>query len=359
MIKHKSDNAKRQANHSRIPALVATAALLVSAALSGPAYAQRQPHTFFKDVIKLTDAEVAQIDKGQIVTKTLESKDKYGLLVFGAVYINAPIEKFAAVYRDVGKLEEEKVYLIVKQFGQVGSQPKLADFDRLEIAKGDIDALEDCAAGDCDLQLMKMEDFRKEVDWKSKDKYALANQVARKRIHEGMTRYMSGGLKAFGSYRDREKPLDLYQATKDMVDSSYYLPQAKAPDIYRHVVDYPAGKMEGAEDIFYWEDIDFGQGPVIRVNHVSLFPKGAGNVKFVAANKQLYASKYIRVALQMFYCIPDTQDPKKPGFYLIEMNDSRLPDFGGIKLSVVRRIASSTSVEGTRDTLGIFQRRTK
>jgi hypothetical protein len=115
--------------------------------------------------------------------------------------------------------------------------------------------------------------------------------------------------------------------------------------------------MAGAEDIFYWEDIDFGQGPVIRVNHVSLFPKGFGAVKFVAANKQLFSSKYIRVALQMFYCVPDTQDPKKPGFYLIEMNDSRLPDFGGIKLSIVRRIAGSTSVAGTRDTLGIFQRR--
>jgi hypothetical protein len=331
---------------------------LASAVFSSAAHAQRQPHTFFRDVIKLSEAEVAQIDKGQVVTKVLESKDKYGLLVFGAVYVNAPIEKFAAVYRDVGKLEEEKVYLVVKQFGQVGSQPKLEDFDRLEIAKGDVDAIEDCKPGDCDLQLMKIEDLRKEIDWKSKDKYTQANMVARRRIHEGMTRYMTGGLKAFGSYKDREKPLDVYQVTKDMVDSSYYLPQGKAPDIYRHVVDYPAAKMEGAEDIFYWENIDFGQGPVIRVNHVSLFPKGAGAVKLAAANKQLYASKYIRVALQMFYCVPDTQDPKKPGFYLIEMNDSRLPDFGGIKLSVVRRIATSTSVEGTRDTLGIFQRRT-
>jgi hypothetical protein len=306
----------------------------------------------------LTEAEVGRIDQGQIVTKVLESKDKYGVLVFGAVYVNAPIEKFAAVYRDVGKLEEEKVYLVVKEFGRVGSAPKLADFDRLEIAKGDVDAIEDCAAGDCDMQLAKIEDFQKEVAWKSKDKYAQANMVARRKIYEGMTRYMTGGLKAFGSYRDREKPLDLYQATKDMVDSSYYLPKDKAPDIYRHVIEYPAGKTEGVEDIFYWENIDFGQGPVVRVNHVTLFPKGAGAVKLVAANKQLYSSKYIRVALQMFYCIPDTQNPAKPGFYLVEMNDSRLPDFGGIKLSVVRKIATSTSVGGTRDTLEILQRRT-
>jgi hypothetical protein len=357
MIKQKLHNGKKGLNPRSVSAFVASAALLASAALSSPAYAQRQPHTFFRDVIKLTDAEVGRIDQGQVVTKVLESKDKYGILVFGAVYINAPIEKFVAVYRDVGKLEEEKVYLVVQEFGRIGSTPKLADFDRFELVKGDIDAIEDCAAGDCDMQLAKIEDLQKEIDWKSKDKYAQANMVVRRRILEGMTHYMTGGLKALGSYRDREKPLDLYQATKDMVDSSYYLPKDKAPDVYRHVIDYPAGKMRGAEDIFYWENIDFGQGPVIRVNHVSVFPKGVGAVKLVVANKQLYSSKYIRVALQMFYCISDTQNPDKPGFYLIEMNDSRLPDFGGLKLSIVRKIATSTSVGGTRDTIEILQRR--
>jgi hypothetical protein len=124
---------RRNLNRGGISTAALAAAVLAGIALSSPAYAQRQPHTFFRDVIKLTDAEVGQIDKGQIVTKVLESKDKYGLLVFGAVYVNAPIEKFAAVYRDVGKLEEEKVYLVVKQFGQVGAAPKLTDFDRLEL----------------------------------------------------------------------------------------------------------------------------------------------------------------------------------------------------------------------------------
>ena len=144
-----------------------------------------------------------------------------------------------------------------------------------------------------------------------------------------------------------------------MVDNSYYLDKAKGSDVYAHVVEFPNDKMTGAEDIFYWEKIDFGQGPVLRINHVSLFPKGVGAAKFIAANKQLYASKYMRVGLQMFYCVPDTANPDKPGFYLIEMSDSRLPDFGGLKLSIVRRVAASKGVEGTRDTLDIFKRLTE
>jgi hypothetical protein len=38
------------------------------------------------------------------------------------------------------------------------------------------------------------------------------------------------------------------------------------------------------------------------------------------------------------------------------MNDSRLPDFGGIKLSVVRRIATGKAVDASRDSLQMYQK---
>jgi hypothetical protein len=284
------------------------------------------------------------------------------MLVFGAVYVNAPVEKFASVFRDVKKLESEKVYLVVERFGEIGSPPSVDDFKRMEVDKSDIDDLAGCKEGDCDLQIMNLNNLDKFKDMakgKAVNKYALVNQAIRETAADAMDRYMKGGLKALGSYRDRDKPLNVYQATKDMVDSSYYLPKDRAPDIYNHVVEFPSGKMEGAEDVFYWEKIDFGQGPVIRINHVSLFPKGLNDIKSIAANKQLYASKYMRVGLQMYYCIPDSQNPNKPGFYLVQMNDSRLPDFGGLKLGIVRKVATGKAVEGTADTLEIFKRRTE
>ena len=86
-----------------------------------------------------------------------------------------------------------------------------------------------------------------------------------------------------------------------------------------------------------------------------MFPQGAGPVKFVAVNKQLYASRYMRTAIQVFYCVPDTEKPGG-GFYLIEMNDSRLPDFGGIKLGIVRKVATGKAVDATRDALAMYQK---
>jgi len=319
---------------------------------------QTDPRPFLKERIKLTDSEIQTMEIGQVVIEVLASGDTtYGILILGGVYVNAPISRLAEVCRDISKLEGEKGYIAVQEFSHAGTPPKLSDFDRLDLERRDIDQLERCKPGDCEFQVFDIVGFKKRVNWKAKDKYAQANQILRQRIYEGMTRYQAGGLKSLGSYTDRSKPLNLYQATKDMVDRSFYLPPDKAGEIYRHVLEYPQGKFEGAEDIFYWEKIDFGLGATVRVNHLTLFPKEMGPIKLVVANKQLYSSQYIRVGLQMFYCIPDTQNPNKAGFFLIEINDSRMPDLDSSKLAIFRKVATAKALEGTRGRLEIYQRR--
>src|SRR5271170_2625539 len=92
------------------------------------ARAQRQPETFFKTRVGLTDSDIQKMDQGQVVTKVLDSGDKkYGMLVFGGVYINSTVERFAESYRDVKSLLEDKVYLDVQAFNELGSPPKLSD----------------------------------------------------------------------------------------------------------------------------------------------------------------------------------------------------------------------------------------
>ena len=322
------------------------------------AFAQRQPETFFKNRVGLSDTDIQKMDQGQVVTKVLESGDKkYGILVFGGVYINTTVEHFAESYRDVKKLLEDKVYLDVQAFNELGSPPKLSDFDRIAFSRKDIDALQKCKPNDCDLQVFDVLALQKRINWNSIDKYDQVNKFARQRLYEVVTTYISGGLKAFGSYTDRDKPFNLYQNMQSMLDSSYYLPKDKSGGIYQHVLNYPEGTLPDALDFFYWENIDFGQGSTIRVNRVSMFPKGLGVIKYVVTNEQLYASRYIRIALQVFYCVPDTQNPAKPGFYLIEMNDSRMPDYGGLKLNIVRKIATGKSVQSTQDILSLYNKR--
>jgi hypothetical protein len=321
------------------------------------ARAERQPETFFKNRIGLSDSDIQTMEQGQVVTKVLESGDKkYGILVFGGTYINSTVERFANSYHDVKNLLEDKVYLDVQAFNEVGSPPKLSDFDRVALSRKDIDATQKCKPKDCDLQVFDITAFQKQINWNASDKYDQVNKLFRQRLYDSVTKYISGGLKSFGSYTDREQPLNLYQNMQSMLDSSYYLPKDKSGGIYEHVLDYPAGKLPGAMDFFYWEDIDFGQGPVIRVNRVSMFPKGVGVIKYVITNEQLYSSRYVRLALQVFYCVPDTQNPGKPGFYLFVMSDSRMPDYGSMKLNIVRKIASEKDAQFTKEILSLYKK---
>ncbi len=338
--------------------LLATGSLVVGLCFGATvARSQRQPETFFKTKIGLSESDIQKMEQGHVVTRVLDSPDKkYGVLVFGGVYINASIEQFAASYRNVNTLLEDKVYREVQEFSADGP-PTLSDFSRLSFGRKDIDTIQNCKPYHCDIQVFDVAAFQKQINWNSKERYDQFNKLARQRICQGLAKYMAGGLKALGSYTDHERPFNLYENMKSMLDASYYLPQNESGGIYQHVLDYPEGKVPSAIDFFYWEDIDFGEGPTIRVNRVSMFPAGVGDAKYVITNEQLYASRFIRIALQVFYCVPDAQIPGKPGFYLIEMNDSRVPDFGTLKLSVVRKIATGKGLASTRDILNLYLNR--
>jgi len=75
------------------------------------------------------------------------------------------------------------------------------------------------------------------------------------------------------------------------------------------------------------------------MNHVAIFPNGFGPVKLLIANKQLMQP------LHAVHCSCSTAFPtrKKPGqarFLSHRNDDSAAADFGGLKLAVVRKIAT-------------------
>src|SRR5437868_14801896 len=147
---------------------------------------QPQPRTFFKDHIKLQDAEIQKIEQGQVVSEVLESGDKkYGLLVFGAVYVDAPVARFAAAVKDIQGLLRNKVYLAVQEFSQNGAAPKASDFDRVALERKDIEELRTCKPGDCDIQVFNVAELQKRVDWQSKDRDNQVNRLVRQNIYQG------------------------------------------------------------------------------------------------------------------------------------------------------------------------------
>ena len=91
----------------------------------------------------------------------------------------------------------------------------------------------------------------------------------------------------------------------------------------------------------------FGLKPTIRVNHVTLYQVPHPRLSpFVVVNKQIYASHYFQGAVDLSFCIKDTDHPDKEGFFLVTRKASRQHGLTGAKGSIVRKAAVKRTRKG-------------
>src|SRR5262249_46580645 len=98
---------------------------------------------------------------------------------------------------------------------------------------------------------------------------------------------------------------------------------------------------------FYWEKVNFGLKPTLRVLQVIVY-RGtkATEPAYAVAVKQLYSSHYFETALDLTVCVKPT-DEKRRGFYLITLKGSQQAGLTGFKGGIVRKVA----VDKTRSSL--------
>jgi hypothetical protein len=121
------------------------------------------------------------------------------------------------------------------------------------------------------------------------------------------------------------------------------------PVLRSYLLDYPNAKSEAVQSQFYWEKVNFGLKPTLRVVQ-SVVYRGTttyGEPAFAVAEKQLYASHYFETALDLTVCVKDSKRPNERGFYLITLKGSKQAGLTGIKGSIVRKVA----VDKTRSSL--------
>jgi hypothetical protein len=83
-----------------------------------------------------------------------------------------------------------------------------------------------------------------------------------------------------------------------------------------YLLNYPQADSSGIESEFYWEKVNFGLKPAIRMVQAVIYQgKSPTEPAYAVAVKQLYASHYFESALDLTVCVKDTQHPNHPGFY--------------------------------------------
>ena len=304
--------------------------------------------TFLRRTIGLTDAQVAEIDAGRVVTRQLPSADKPEMAAFGAVRVAGKKDVYLDRLRDVAAFRKGPSTI---QIGRFHTPPVIADLDSLTLEDGDFDAARKCKPGDCDLKLARtaLERIQKEMDWKAPDARARATQLMKQMLVEYVSAYLRGGTAEMAIYVDNASPLETSVEFRKVMGASPYLVQY-APALQRYLEDYPKGQPAGAEDLFYWTKDKFGPKPTMAIYHLTIWRDPADPTRAAVAAKQIYASHYFQAGLDLTALVDAPAPPG--GFYLVDLYRARIdPPTGllsGVLLGKIRGGIEQGVAEGLR-----------
>lgn len=330
----------------RIGSMCLLGAVLLSAAAIAAQDQKPEPGTFFREYVGLNAEQIQSIQRGKAIARVVESRTPDEVFVFGAVYVNATPDSYLKMAADIDALRKLPSYLAIQKFSD---PPQLSDLEGFTMEADDVKELRNCRPGHCEVQLPEksMERFQKEVNWSGPDAAADANKLARRMVLEALTRYQEGGNAALGTYRDKKNPAAVSEVFKSLLSRSKAMP-AYLPGLNNYLLDYPKAETQNIQSEFYWEKVNFGLKPTLRVVQAIVY-RGTKPTEpaYAVAVKQLYSSHYFETALDLTVCVKPTGDEKGRGFYLITLKGSQQAGLTGFKGGIVRKVA----VDKTRSSL--------
>ena len=226
----------------------------------------------------------AQLLAGAPVTKLLDSDAAKEVVVFGAVWIDAPVERYLAAVRDIERFESGGNFRMTKK---ISSPPALADFAALRLSDEDAKDLRTCKVADCEVKLAQsnIERIQREVDWSRPDARQQLDRIARETALSFASAYLQGGNQQLAVYRDASRPTFVAQEFAEMIDR---LPSIGEflPEVRQYLLEFPRATLPGSESFLYWQEAIFGLKPTIRINHVVMKPSLSHVVISVASPRR-------------------------------------------------------------------------
>lgn len=305
-----------------------------------------EPFRFFRDYIGLDEDQINAVRNGKAVAKIIQSPTPDEVFVFGSVYVQSAPEKYLALASDIDERRKLPNYLAIRKFSD---PPQVSDLEGFTLEPDDIKRLKNCEPGRCELQLPTeaMDEFKQSINWSAPDVAYQVNELGQKMALDSLQRYIQGGNTALGTYRDKHHPAVVAATFQSLLSRSTALPEY-LPELDRYLLDYPQAPSENIQSEFYWEKVNFGLKPTLRIVQAIVYRgQRSDDPAYAIAEKQLYASHYFESALDLTVCVWDQDHPERPGFYLITLKGSQQAGLTGLKGGIVRKVA----VDRTRSSL--------
>jgi len=308
------------------------------------------PRPFLRNAIKLDDAQLAALERGEAVTKQLPVTEKAEIAVFGAQKVRGTPATFLQRVRDIQNFRKVPQ---VPQIGHFSNPPRIEDLAGLTWEKADLDALKVCKPGKCDVKIGSagLDRLAKEINWSAPDAYARAEALAKQQMLAYVTSYLAGGTGAMGLILDKQNPRALSAEFGTLLKNSPYAFEY-IPAFAQYLEAYPKGKLANTEDVLYWTKDTFGLKPVVTIYHATLHTQeGKGTI---VAIKTLYASHYFNAGLELLSAVPTADGA---GMYYMNLYRTRIdPPTGMLAGTLLGRVRNGVQ-QGVSENLKVAKTR--
>lgn len=295
---------------------------------------------FLTNVVKPTPAQRQDLMAGKSITKLLDGDPDREVVVFGATWINAPIQRYTDALQNIESFEQGKGFLVTKQ---ISSPPSLEDFSAMHLPEDDVNDLQHCKLGDCKLKLGEeaLRRIQAAVDWKAPNRHVVVDTMIRQLALEYIRGYLEGGNQRLAVYRDESRPTFVAQEFRLMIDEMPEL-AANAPNLKRYLLEYPGFQLPDSSSFRYWQEVQFGLKPTFRISHITILQNPG---ETIVASKMLYATHYFWTALELRVLVPDPS--RGTGFWFFTISRSRSDGLSGFKGRLIRSRVRSEAENGT------------
>src|SRR6185503_11660753 len=162
-------------------------ALALACAASTGADDPNRAVAFMRDVVGFSQAQVASVEAGEVVTKQLPAADKSELVAFGAVRVHG---ERAAFLRQFGANVGRSRRGAILEIGRLSRPPRVDDLAALTLDA--VAAARECKPRDCSIKLSRsvMDRIQGTIDWKAADAPVRATQLVKEMLVDYTTAYM-------------------------------------------------------------------------------------------------------------------------------------------------------------------------
>jgi hypothetical protein len=288
--------------------------------------------------VRLDSAEAAAVERGDVVVRTLPTRETRDVAVLGVVRVETSRDLY------LRRVQDFRTWLRTPTRTRLGvfSDPaRPEDVEQVQVTKQDARDLRKCKPGECSTKLPAtvMQQLQDEINWSSADAQAQISALARRRMLAFVGEYRDHGNASMPVYDDRPS-IRASDAFSAVLAQSTYLLQA-APALASYLGTFPRGRPAGVSDVLYWsEDAVQRLRPIISVTHAVVYTPPELSGTTLIASKQIYANHYFEAALEALSVIDGVT---VPSIYLVVERRYRFDNLPGGILNIRGR-----AIEGLR-----------